>query len=57
MKIKKITRVKLEEPSVFYDISVERYHNFIIGDSRIVCHNSSMAQAISKLARPFSCSE
>ena len=57
MKIKKITRVKLEEPSVFYDITVERYHNFIIGDSRIVCHNSSMAQAISKLARPFSCSE
>lgn len=57
MIIKGIKRIKLENPKIFYDITVEKYHNFIIGDSKIVCHNSSMSQAISKLARPFSCSE
>lgn len=57
MKIKNIKKVILESPIPFYDITVEKYHNFIIGDSKIVCHNSSMAQAISKLARPFSCSD
>ena len=57
MRIKKITKVKLDSPEKFYDITVEEYHNFTIGDSKIVCHNSSMAQAISKLARPFGCSE
>lgn len=57
MKIKKIQYIKLKEPKLFYDITVEKYHNFLIGNSNIVCHNSSMAQAISKLARPFSCSE
>jgi DNA gyrase/topoisomerase IV subunit A len=57
MKIKKIRTIKLESPIPFYDITVEKHHNFIIGDSRIVCHNSSMSQAISKLARPFGCSD
>jgi DNA topoisomerase-2 len=57
MKIKRVKLIKLDEPNIFYDITVEKYHNFIIGDSKIVCHNSSMAQAISKLARPFSCSD
>jgi hypothetical protein len=57
IKIKSIKKVILEKPEKFYDITVEKYHNFIIGDSKIVCHNSSMAQAISKLARPFSCAE
>jgi DNA gyrase/topoisomerase IV subunit A len=57
MKIRKIRKIKSESPVPFYDITVEKYHNFIIGDSKIVCHNSSMAQAISKLARPFSCSD
>lgn len=57
MKIKKINKIKLETPIPFYDITVEKYHNFIIGDSRIVCHNSSMSKAISKLARPFGCSD
>jgi DNA topoisomerase-2 len=57
MKIKRVKLIKLDEPKIFYDITVEKYHNFIIGDSKIVCHNSSMAQAISKLARPFSCSD
>lgn len=57
MKIKGVKLIKLDEPKIFYDITVEKYHNFIIGDSKIVCHNSSMSQAISKLARPFSCAE
>ena len=50
MKIKKITRVKLESPENFYDITVDKYHNFSIGDSKIICHNTSMAKAIAKLA-------
>jgi len=57
MKIKKINRIKLDSPEKFYDITVENYHNFIIGDSKIVCHNSSLSQAICKLARPFGCSD
>jgi len=57
MKIKKISRIKLDSPEKFYDITVENYHNFIIGDSKIVCHNSSLSQAICKLARPFGCSD
>ena len=57
MKIKKINRIKLDSPEKFYDITVEKYHNFIIGDSKIVCHNSSLSQAICKLARPFGCSD
>lgn len=57
MKIKKIRKIKLEHPIPFYDITVEKHHNFIIGNSRIVCHNSSLSQAICKLARPFGCSD
>ena len=56
MKIKKINRVKLASPIKFYDITVEKYHNFSIGNSNLVCHNSSLSGAISKLARPFGCS-
>lgn len=55
MKIKKINRVKLGSPIKFYDITVEKYHNFSIGNSNVICHNSSLAGAISKLARPFGC--
>ena len=57
MRIKSIKRIKLDEPKIFYDITVEKYHNFSIGNSRIVCHNSSLASAISKLARPFGCAD
>lgn len=55
MKIKKINRVKLGSSIKFYDITVEKYHNFSIGNSNVICHNSSLAGAISKLARPFGC--
>lgn len=57
MIIKKVSRIKLEKPKKFYDITVEKYHNFSIGNSRIICHNSSLSSAISKLARPFGCSD
>jgi DNA gyrase/topoisomerase IV subunit A len=56
MKIKKITKVKLQQPEKFYDITVEKHHNFSIGNSKIICHNSSLSGAIAKLARPFGCS-
>lgn len=55
MLIKKINRVKLDKEISFYDITVEKYHNFSIGNSKIICHNSSLSGAISKLARPFGC--
>lgn len=56
MRIKSIRRVKLDSPKPFYDITVEKHENFSIGKSGIVSHNSSLAGAISKLARPFGCS-
>ena len=53
MKIKSIKKVKVDKPINFYDITVDDYHNFSIGDSNIIVHNSSLQGAISKLARPF----
>lgn len=57
IKIKRINKIKLESLEKMYDITVDKYHNFLIGDSNIVCHNSSLAGAINKLARPFGNSE
>lgn len=57
MKIKSIKQVKSELPIKFYDITVDRYENFSIGESRIVTHNTSLSSAIAKLARPFGCSD
>lgn len=56
MKIKSIKKIILDSPKPFYDITVEKYHNFSVGESKIISHNSSLAGAISKLARPFGCS-
>jgi hypothetical protein len=56
MKIRSIKKVVLDLPKPFYDITVEKYSNFSIGESNIICHNSSLASAISKLARTFGCS-
>ena len=56
MKIKSINKIKMESPIPFYDITVEKYNNFSIGECGIVVHNSSLAGAISRLARPFGCS-
>jgi len=56
MRIKSIKKIILDSPKPFYDITVEKYSNFSIGESNIISHNSSLAGAISKLARPFGCS-
>jgi DNA gyrase/topoisomerase IV subunit A len=53
MKIKAIRKIKSDTPINFYDITVNDYHNFSIGDSNIIVHNSSLEKAINKLARPF----
>ena len=57
MKIKKITKKYSEEPVKFYDITVDKHHNFFISDSKILVHNSSIEKAISRLAKPYDCSE
>lgn len=59
MKIKKIRKIKLENPESYYDISVEKHNNFIINNS-IVVHNcfyhhgsSSLENAIITMAQKF----
>jgi intein/homing endonuclease len=40
MKIKSIRKNILNNPKKFYDITVDEYHNFVIGEnSMIVTHN------------------
>jgi DNA topoisomerase-2 len=54
MKIKSITKKILEEPKKFYDITVDKYHNFVIGDkSMILTHNSSLNSSIINMAQKF----
>jgi DNA topoisomerase-2 len=54
MKIKSIKKKKLEVPKKFYDITVDKYHNFTIGsESMILTHNSSLENAIINLAQKF----
>lgn len=53
MKIKSIKKVTSEEPIEFYDITVDTHHNFSIGDSNVITHNSSLEGSVSRLARPF----
>jgi DNA topoisomerase-2 len=54
MKIKSINKKILDAPKVFYDITVDKYHNFVIGkDSMIVTHNSSLSSAIVTMAQKF----
>lgn len=53
MKIKRISKIKSNKPIKFYDITVDKYHNFSIGRSNIITHNTSLGKAISRLARPF----
>lgn len=59
MKIKNITKIVLDKPEYYYDISVDKYHNFVINDS-IVVHNcfyhhgsSSLENAIITMAQKF----
>ena len=54
MKIKSIKKKKLESPKKFYDITVDKYHNFVIGSkSMILTHNSSLENAITTMAQKF----
>jgi DNA topoisomerase-2 len=54
MKIKSIKKKNLEVPKKFYDITVDKYHNFTIGsESMILTHNSSLENAIINLAQKF----
>ena len=53
MKIKTIKINKLDKPKVYYDIEVEKYHNFSIGKANIIAHNSSLEQGIINLAQDF----
>lgn len=54
---KGITSIKknnLIESKVFYDITVDKHHNFVIGkDSMLVTHNSSLSNAIVNMAQKF----
>jgi DNA topoisomerase-2 len=59
MKIKSIQKIKLNKPESYYDISVDKYHNFIINKS-IVVHNCyyhhgdmSLSNAIINIAQRF----
>lgn len=53
MKIKSIKKIIVETPIKFYDITTEKTHSFLIGNSKIHVHNSSLTGALNKLARPF----
>jgi DNA gyrase/topoisomerase IV subunit A len=54
VKIKSIKRNILAEPKKFYDITVDKYHNFVINDkSMLVTHNSSLESAIIGMAQDF----
>lgn len=53
MRIKTIKKNKLKEPKVYYDIEVEKHHNFSIGDANIIAHNSSLEQGIVNLAQDY----
>lgn len=54
MKIKSIKKRVLEQPKKFYDITVDKYHNFVIGSkSMILTHNSSLENAIITMAQGF----
>lgn len=53
MKIKSIKKNILDKEKLFYDITVDNYHNFIIGKSMVITHNSSLSAAIINMAQSF----
>lgn len=54
MKIKSIKKNILSEPKKFLDITVDKYHNFVIGkNAKIVTHNSSLNSTIIGMAQSF----
>lgn len=53
MKIKKIQKKISKTPIDFYDIEVEEFHNFSIGNSNIITHNSSLESGIINMAQDY----
>ena len=53
MKIKKITKKYNTIPKKYYDIEVEKYHNFFITKSNLVTHNSSLEGGIVGMAQDY----
>jgi DNA topoisomerase-2 len=53
MKIKSIKKNILEKEKEFYDITVDNYHNFLIGKSMVITHNSSLSGVIINMAQSF----
>jgi DNA topoisomerase-2 len=53
MKIKSIKKIRLDAPKQLYDISVADYHNFVVSDSKVVVHNSSVSGAICTMTQHF----
>lgn len=59
MKIKSIKKIVLDKPQSYYDISVDKYHNFVINNSIIVHNcfyhhgNVSLENAIITMAQKF----
>lgn len=49
MKIKKITKIILDKSVDVYDLTVDKYHNFLIGNAGIVSHNCSYIHGDSSL--------
>jgi len=53
MKIKSIKKVVLNKPKKFYDITVDKYHNFLITKDNLVTHNTSLEDTIIGMGQPF----
>lgn len=61
MQIKAVRRVKFDIPIKVYDLSVDKVHNFAIGDARVVSHNcsayhhgeASLESTVVKLAQSY----
>jgi DNA topoisomerase-2 len=54
MRIKSVKKIILDEEKKFYDITVDKYHNFLINkNSMVVTHNSSLNSAIINIAQKF----
>jgi DNA gyrase/topoisomerase IV subunit A len=54
VRIKSVKKVILDDEKKFYDITVDKYHNFLINkNSMVVTHNSSLNSAVINLAQKF----
>lgn len=53
MKIKKVNRITLNQPKQFWDIEVNRTHNFAVHKSKSIVHNSSLESSMVGMAQKF----